>query len=109
MGISTPIILTATIPSSGTESESVYIGTAEVAAIDIPTIDSAKIQFKGSAGGSTFYEVVDETGGKVEISSSTGEKHAELNSYFLGGPYIKIITSATQTSDRVFELVLKAH
>ena len=109
MAISDPVIASVTIPSGDTVSDSVYIGTGQVAAIAVPTIDSAKIQFQGSVDNSTFYEVVDETAGKVEVSSSTGQLHIEVSSYFIGGPYIKIQTSATQSSDRTFHLVIKAH
>lgn len=90
-------------------SDAVYIGTAEVAAVSVPTIDSAKVQFQGSTDGATFYEIVDETGGKVEVSSTTGQIHFEIGSFFVGGPWIKIQTSATQSAERSFHFVLKAH
>jgi hypothetical protein len=109
MAISDAIVLTITIPSGDTVSDAVFVGSARVTGLLVPTIDNSKISFQGSADNDLYYELVDETLGKNEINAGTGEYFVSLHSIIEGPAWLKLVLGSSQTADRTFKLVLKAH
>jgi hypothetical protein len=109
MAISDAIVINVTIPSGDTVSDAVFIGSARVTGLLVPTIDNSKISFQGSADNSDYYELVDDTLGKLEINAGTGEYYVNLNSVIEGPAWLKLVLGSSQTADRTFKLVLKAH
>ena len=109
MPISDAFIETVTIASGDTVSDPIFIGSAVVAGLLVPTIDSSKISFQGSADNDLYYELVDETLGKLEINAGTGEYFVNLLHYIDGVAWMKLVLGSSQTADRTFKFVLKAH
>ena len=110
MAISDAIIIPITVPAGDSESAGYFAGTARLTGLWVPTLESTKISFKGAAeDGDTYYEIVDETLGKLEVNAGTGEYLVNLVQTVEGPAWVKIVLGTTQGADRTFKLILKAN
>ena len=91
--------LAATIAASGTSSAEVNLGASfDLLEIQIPTVTSCtlKVQISETTGG-TFYDL-----GNVTTDTTTG---AYSDVFKLGGyQFIKIVSSATQSVERLIRV-----
>lgn len=113
MGLATAEQVQVTIADEAALSGAAFIGAAEIVGISVPTIDSAKLTFQGSADGVTYRDLYDSTPAELEWAASTGDYFATLPANLKGVNYLKLRsgTSASpvnQTTAAVtFTLVLK--
>jgi len=93
--------LPATIAASGTTSSEVDLGKTDWDLLDIqfPTLTSCSISLQvAEASGGTFYAL----GSSINTGTITG---AYATTFKLGGwRYIKVVSSATQASERLIRV-----
>lgn len=103
-------VINATIASSGTVSDAVTLGQGDVlVGIEMPSgWDAANITFQNSIDGTTnFIAVNDADGNAVTVTSPAADKFIALSPVGIGGlATIKIVSSATQTAERILKLVI---
>lgn len=108
MGISQAVIEKTTVPSGGTTSGAVFIGTGRVFAVEVPTIDNAKLDWEASVDGSTDWRpVVDESLNSIEVNAGTGDYFVNMEPRGVGGPYVRIVLGSSQSADREFTIIIR--
>lgn len=104
------------IASGGTTSAAFELEAWPIAALLVPTIDSATLKLQGSQDGSTWFDLYDGDGTQVCFwAASTGNRAmvcdgAGAGTTFralTGFKYGRIVLGAIQTADRTFTLIKK--
>jgi hypothetical protein len=104
-------VIEATIADDGTESEAIDLRGYSMLGLIVPVIDAANLTFKvAEAEGGTYVTVYDDLGAAFTITAAAGSRAISTDDLaaLAGYRWVKIVSSETQTADRLFYWVVKA-
>lgn len=98
------------VSSGGTASDQFQLGRSLAIAVALPTLDSCSLHVAGAtASGGPFKRLLASADGALfAAASGVGSYHLSLPRDVVGAwPFLRLETSAAQTDDRDFQVVIK--
>ena len=100
------VVKTASIAASGSTSDDIYLSGNTLLAIEMPSAwTTSSIAILASSDGTTYNKVINTLGVALAITASINQYVTISPDITLGINYLKLQTSATQSSARIITLI----